>query len=66
LRALRPLHESTDSYANWSARFVLYVRSHWIRMPFYLLAYHLGRKVFVRPKVHVNDSELNDAVDPVP
>lgn len=65
LRALRPLHESTDSYANWSARFVLYVRSHWIRMPFYLLAYHLGRKVFTRQKEHVKASELAETAQPV-
>ena len=49
-RALRPLHPSTASFGNWLARFVLYVRSHWIRMPVLLLAYHLGRKAFIRPQ----------------
>lgn len=44
LRALRPVHRSTHSRGTRPARFALYVRSHWIRMPFHLLAYHLGRK----------------------
>lgn len=48
LAALRPVHASTASFGSWAARFVLYVRSHWIRMPFHLLAYHLGRKAFLR------------------
>jgi hypothetical protein len=50
LRALRPMHPSTASFGNWAARFALYVRSHWIRMPVHLLAYHLGRKAFIRTK----------------
>jgi hypothetical protein len=58
-RALRPLHPSTASFGNWLARFVLYVRSHWIRMPFHLLAYHLGRKAFIRPKPPESDTELS-------
>lgn len=49
-RVLRPAHASVDSAGCVVARFALYVRSHWIRMPAWLLAYHLGRKVFVRPK----------------
>lgn len=51
LRALEPVHPSTFTLKIWVARFVLYVRSHWIRMPFQLLAYHLGRKVFMRASV---------------
>jgi hypothetical protein len=50
-RALEPVHSSTFTLKAWLARFVLYVRSHWIRMPFQLLAYHLGRKVFMRASV---------------
>ncbi|MFZ4286755.1 nucleotidyltransferase domain-containing protein [Variovorax sp. HJSM1_2] len=49
-RVLRPQHASVDSVDCGLARFALYVRSHWIRMPAWLLAYHLGRKAFVRPK----------------
>ena len=48
LRALRPVHASTTSMPGWLARFALYVRSHWLRMPLHLLVYHLGRKAFVR------------------
>lgn len=58
-RALRPLHPSTASAANWIARFALYVRSHWIRMPLHLLAYHLGRKAFVRPKPTELDNDVS-------
>jgi len=59
LRALRPLHVSTKSLGNWIARFALYVRSHWIRMPFHLLVYHLGRKAFIRPKVPEPENPLD-------
>ncbi len=59
LQALRPVHTSTSSLGTWAARFVLYIRSHWIRMPFFLLAYHLGRKAFIRPKFH--DEEKSKA-----
>lgn len=48
LRALQPIHRSTDSPAAAAARIALYLRSHWIRMPLHLLAYHLGRKLVVR------------------
>ena len=49
LRALRPVHSSTNTLGISLARFALYLRSHWIRMPFHLLVYHLGRKALVRP-----------------
>ncbi len=58
-RALRPLHPSTASFGNWLARFALYVRSHWIRMPAHLLAYHLGRKAFIRPKPPQPDPNMS-------
>jgi hypothetical protein len=61
VRALRPVHASTHSPGAWAARFALYVRSHWIRMPFYLLAYHLGRKTFIRPKTHDGEKTVVDA-----
>lgn len=57
LRALRPVHASSRSLGTWSARFALYVRSHWIRMPFHLLAYHLVRKAFINLKKQ-DESEL--------
>ncbi len=61
LRALRPVHASTSSLGTWAARFALYVRSHWIRMPFFLLVYHLGRKAFIRPKFHNEEKSMADA-----
>ena len=48
-RALQPLHASCDARATGLARLALYVRSHWLRMPFPLLAVHLTRKAFKRP-----------------
>lgn len=60
VRALRPVHASAHSSGTWPARFALYVRSHWIRMPFYLLAYHLGRKAFIRPE---SDDDKNSSTD---
>ncbi|MDB5894934.1 MAG: hypothetical protein JWQ88_2465 [Rhodoferax sp.] len=50
LRALRPMHDSSESLGSTPARFALFLRSHWIRMPVHLLAFHLGRKALIRPK----------------
>lgn len=47
LRAFRPLESRQDAGVN-IARFALYLRSHWLRMPTHLLTYHLVRKFFVR------------------
>lgn len=49
-RALRPAHASCNTLATPIARFALYVRSHWLRMPMPLLVLHLARKAFRRPK----------------
>lgn len=61
VNALRPVHSSTSSATTWLARFALYVRSHWIRMPVHLLVYHLGRKAFVRAKSQEIDRPPVDA-----
>ncbi len=47
-RALTPHHDSCND--NWSglARWLLYVRSHYLRMPLYLLIPHLVRKALTR------------------
>jgi hypothetical protein len=47
-RALRPNHPTCSDRWTPLARWLLYVRSHWLRMPFPLLAYHLARKALVR------------------
>lgn len=43
-RALRPNHPSTADALTRLARWLLYVRGHWLRMPAHLLIYHLARK----------------------
>ena len=62
-RALRPVHASCDESGSRMARLILYVRSHWIRMPFHLLAYHLGRKAIVRPKPPHTETPFKNEVD---
>jgi hypothetical protein len=44
LRALVPEACDGDSWAGSAARLALYIRSHWLRMPPWLLARHLTRK----------------------
>jgi hypothetical protein len=48
-RAFRPSHPSCDDRFSDMARWVLYVRSHYLRMPLYLLIPHLFRKAFIVP-----------------
>jgi hypothetical protein len=47
-RALYPQHPEAPSRVQAAARFLLYVRSIWIRMPPLLLARHLAYKFYVR------------------
>ncbi|MGZ8287981.1 MAG: nucleotidyltransferase domain-containing protein [Telluria sp.] len=51
LRALMPDHASCDSALTAPARFLLYVRGNWLRMPPMLLARHLFHKAFISPNV---------------
>jgi len=46
--ALRPPHPSCRQPGDGLARWLLYVRSHWLRMPVYLLLPHLLRKAWMR------------------
>ena len=46
--ALLPLHPDHPSRFAQFARFLLYLRSHWIRMPFHLLIPHLAYKCYLR------------------
>lgn len=50
LRVLLPQHSTTADALSPAARKLLYIRSHWLRMPPYLLAYHLGHKALFPPK----------------
>jgi hypothetical protein len=53
LRALRPQHSSTDDRFSGLARTALYLRGHWLRMPPWMLAYHLGHKALFPADKHV-------------
>lgn len=48
-RAMRPPHPLARQGFDGLARFGLYVRGHWLRMPVHLLIPHLLRKAFVSP-----------------
>jgi hypothetical protein len=50
LRALLPDHESCDDALTGTARWLLYVRAHYLRMPLHLLLPHLLRKGLIRPR----------------
>ena len=60
-RVFRPMHDSCKTRGTWLARVSLYIRSHWIRMPLHLLAYHLGRKALLRPKSAADEKAIADA-----
>lgn len=47
LRALRPTHASTSDAWTPLARWLLYIRGHWLRMPPGLLFIHLTRKMLM-------------------
>ncbi|MGO9445619.1 MAG: nucleotidyltransferase family protein [Thiobacillaceae bacterium] len=49
-RALMPKHQSTQDWLSGLARFMLYVRAHWIRMPLHLLVPHLLHKALIKPE----------------
>ena len=50
-RAFRPDHASCRLPFTGFARWLLYVRAHWLRMPPWLLARHLWHKAFISPKI---------------
>ncbi|MHB1198047.1 MAG: nucleotidyltransferase domain-containing protein [Polaromonas sp.] len=47
-RALQPRHPSCDGPFSDFARWLLYVRAHYLRMPWYLIVPHLTRKAWMR------------------
>jgi hypothetical protein len=49
-RALLPVHASCEDRFSGLARFALYVRGNWLRMPPLLLARHLFHKAFLSPR----------------
>lgn len=48
MRALRPNHPSCDDVGTPLARLLVYIRSHYLRMPLRLLIPHLARKFWMR------------------
>ena len=54
--ALRPEHPSCDTRFSGLARWFLYVRSHWLRMPPHLLVFHLGHKALMRWQARAEQS----------
>ncbi len=60
LRALRPAHASASDAWTPAARFVLYWRGHWLRMPPGRLAWHLLRKT-VKSAASLSKKEGNPA-----
>jgi hypothetical protein len=55
-RALRPAHSTCSDLGTIVARWVLYMRAHWLRMPLPLLVIHLLRKAFTRPADELSDA----------
>lgn len=49
-RALLPAHASCSDRLSAGARFLLYIRGNWLRMPPFMLSRHLLHKAFVSPK----------------
>lgn len=49
VRAFQPDHSTCDDTFTSLARWILYIRSHYLRMPLYLLLPHLFRKAFIAP-----------------
>lgn len=63
LRVLQPQHSSTADAYSALARKLLYIRSHWLRMPPHLLVYHLGHKALFPCKVTASP-RINDEKTP--
>jgi len=59
-RALQPPHASCGDRQTRIARWLLYVRSHWLRMPLHLLIHHIGRKLWQR--LVSKDAEQHPAI----
>lgn len=65
-KSLQPIHPDCDSALTGTARWLLYIRAHWLRMPPHLLAMHLSRKAwksFFPDKQNTNTELPNDAVE---
>ena len=54
--ALRPQHPSCNSPLTGLARWLLYVRSHWLRMPWYQILPHLAHKAGSRAQARLRQA----------
>ncbi len=59
--ALRPPHPSCDTAWTGVARTLLFVRSHWLRMPWYQIVPHLLRKGWTRARSRLQRPEPDPA-----
>ncbi|MRV76451.1 hypothetical protein GJ700_32545 [Duganella sp. FT92W] len=55
-RALMPMHSSCDDRWSATARFLIYLRGNWLRMPPLMLARHLFHKAFLSPNEGKGDT----------
>jgi hypothetical protein len=60
LRALLPNHYSCDDWFTGTARWLLYVRAHYLRMPLPLLMPHLLRKSLIRPRETADSKKFRE------
>jgi hypothetical protein len=60
-RALLPIHASCGDRWSATARFMIYLRGNWLRMPPLLLARHLFHKAFLSPKEGAGDPPQAEA-----
>lgn len=49
-RAFKPRHASCDDWLTKPGLWLLFIRSHWLKMPFTLLLRHLFHKAFMSPR----------------
>lgn len=61
-RALLPVHPNTEDKFSGLARGLLYLRSHWLRMPLRLLIPHLCHKAFITP-VKEKETKATEALN---
>lgn len=55
INTLRPQHPSVETRRAALARLLLYIRSHFLKMPLHLLIYHLSHKAFIKSDAQVEN-----------
>lgn len=67
-QGFQPIHPACESAGTSVARWLLYVRAHWLRMPPHLLSIHLTRKAwmgfFPEQRAKPNETEANGGLPP--